>query len=527
MCKEKRTNIVCIAICVLIACAVFIYVGQNKRISFCDEIYSYTITNSDRATYQFDANTIYSRAEIVDMLSHGRGDSIVGTLKNVASDKVHPPLYYVFMYIASVIFGGHSKWIGLGVNMVFLLGTVVLMWLFMYDITKDRLLSLLALMVYLFNMSTLSDAMLIRMYMQMTFFVMAFLYCDNRLKDDGKKRRIYPWLTAVTVGGFLTQYYFAFFAMAFFVVEFFINRKNNMAKVKTYFFSMLTAVGVSTLIWPLWIPSMLFNSHAGSIAESAVDFRHFFVKIYEAFRTLQVSIFQKAYAVGMIFFVVLCAVFFLSKRVREHRTDIRNLVIKMVAALLAYSILVRILTPDYLTSPRYYYAAQMLELVSIIVMLYALITEYAVKHAVGVFACVCVLLTSGDVCGYALGYGIDYYGDAKVYDERMELLSEYSDALWVLTDYNSYKLDAMMDYLCIPEYIAVIDTGDTAEYNRLEEFNSVERTIIISLEHMVNYETVDFSDRGLYFLIAATGRFAKSELLFSEDGVRVYEAELQ
>lgn len=551
-------------ICLAAACALFIYLGQGKRLSFCDEIYSYTITNSDRATYQFDAGRVYSRAEVEDMLSHTKGDTIVGTLKNVAKDKVHPPLYYIFMYISSVIQGGYSKWIGLCVNLLFLLGTVGLLWGLMYGVTGNRILAVASVGVYLFNTSTLSDMLLVRMYMAMTFFAMGLLYHEHKssehkfseLKNSKHKYsehksseykspelktsehsgsenkpgagiRFYPWLMLITAGGFLTQYYFAFFAMAFFVVEFVLYWKKDRARVKAYFLSMLAAVGLATVLWPLWLPSMLFNSHAGAIAESATDFVHMFRKIYEAFRIMQVSVFQRAYVFGMIFVVGLSVAFFISPAVREHRKNIRNLVMKALAGAFAYAVLVRILTPDYLTSGRYYYPAQMLEITAILLMLYSLTAEYAVKGRELVFAGLCVLFIVGDFAGYKYGYGIDYYGDAAVYDEEMAALEEYSTGLWVLTENNSYQLDAMLPFWCIPEYLVVLDDSEQGEYEALNQLDGVDRTIIVSQEYLTDEGFKDNSDRGMYYLIGSTGRFATDELLFQNGGVLVYKVEFQ
>ena len=537
--RDKALNIVCIMICLAAACALFIYLGQGKRLSFCDEIYSYTITNSDRATYQFDAGRVYSRAEVEDMLSHTKGDTIVGTLKNVAKDKVHPPLYYIFMYISSVIQGGYSKWIGLCVNLLFLLGTVGLLWGLMYGVTGNRILAVASVGVYLFNTSTLSDMLLVRMYMAMTFFAMGLLYHELKSSEykisenersknkPGAGRRFYPWLMLITAGGFLTQYYFAFFAMAFFVVEFILYWKKDRARVKAYFLSMLAAVGLATVLWPLWLPSMLFNSHAGAIAESATDFVHMFRKIYEAFRIMQVSVFQRAYVFGMIFVVGLSVAFFISPAVREHRKNIRNLVMKALAGAFAYAVLVRILTPDYLTSGRYYYPAQMLEITAILLMLYSLTAEYAVKGRELVFAGLCVLFIAGDFAGYKYGYGIDYYGDAAVYDEEMAALEEYADGLWVLTENNSYQLDAMLPFWCIPEYLVVLDDSESGEYEALNQLDGVDRTIIVSQEYLTDEGFKDNSDRGMYYLIGSTGRFATDELLFQNGGVLVYKVEFQ
>lgn len=526
---RRICDIACIAVCLVITSILFIYFGKDKRVVFGDEIYSYTITNSDKATYQFETGRIYSRNEVEDMLSHTEGDSILKMLKNVAKDKVHPPIYYIFMYISSVVLGGYSKWIGLSVNLLFLLGIVILIWKFIYQITGSRISAILSVCVYLLNTSTLSDMLLIRMYMAMTFFSMLLVYYESIIENEEKTKKFYPGLMLITASGFLTQYYFAFFAIAFFIVEFAFNLKKNRSRVKAYFLSLLAAVGVATVVWPLWIPSMVLNSHAGAIARSAVDFLHMFKRALEGFRILQVAIFQKAYVFGMFFIVVLSVAYFASSLIHIKRGKERKLVMKLLTAAFIYAVLVRILTPDYLTSGRYYYPAQMLEIISIIIMIYSLIAEYISRYKDIAFIVACIILIVGDYIGYRYGYGIDYYGDAVVYDEQMEILQKYSDGLWIMTDNHVYEFDAMMAFWCIPEYLVVLDqnTDESVKYSNGNEFEGVDETIIVSIEHMTDYGMTDNSDAGLYYIIGSTGRFATDELLFRNGSVLIYRAQLQ
>lgn len=193
----------------------FVVAGVNKRITFCDEIYTYMIVNAPNGAYQLAEGQWYTRQQTVDMLGHSSNDSVVQMLWNVKGDS-HPPLYYGLVYIASLIGGLNiSEWTGLAVNLLMYIGTMLLFWLIIDRIFGRPGMAAAAAIVYALNVGTLSDAMLIRMYMQLTFFTIAFAYAAWRLWENKEKLSGYVLLGIATAGGFITQYYFCFIPIGF------------------------------------------------------------------------------------------------------------------------------------------------------------------------------------------------------------------------------------------------------------------------------------------------------------------------
>lgn len=526
--RPGRKDVFFLVFSLVFAAVVFAVTANGKRITFCDEAYSYMITNSQAATVQFDTNVLYTREQVEGILSHSSGDGFIGMLKNVLSDKVHPPLYYVFMYISSMIASGSfSKWIGLAVNMVFLLGTVYYLWRILYHVFHSGVLCSLSMMVYVLNQSTLSDMMLIRMYMVMTFFTAAFAFYNIEVICKRDNRKIYPALVVTTAGGFLTQYYFAFFAAAFFMVEVLICiRRGEKNRIKPYFVSMLAAVGVSTVLWPFWIPCMFMNSHAGAIAGNLLDINSFLYKIYDGVRILQVSIFQKAYIVCGIAVMIMFAVFLFGRRIRKEKLQAWELVVKLIAGAFLYAMAVRVLTPEYLTSGRYYYPADMLEIAAIFICVYTIIEVY-VKHSASELCIIAgVLLLVGNGISFYFGYGIDYYRDAGEYDEQYDMLKNYSDAVWIIAERETYFTDANIWDFCIPEYILFIDEESeyNEEYASLPEFSEADELVIITRRYYTDDGYIDYLDRGLYYFIGTTQRFVTAEKLFERNGLTYYVA---
>ena len=98
---EKKKYLWCV-ISVIVGVVIFVVAGVSKRITFCDEIYTYMIVNAPNGAYQLAEGQWYTRQQTVDMLGHSSNDSVVQMLWNVKGDS-HPPLYYGLVYILSLI----------------------------------------------------------------------------------------------------------------------------------------------------------------------------------------------------------------------------------------------------------------------------------------------------------------------------------------------------------------------------------------------------------------------------------------
>ena len=147
--RFRRSDYILLFAALVLSAILFFVIASGKRIQFCDEMFSYTITNSDSPLYQLQENTWYSSQELMDKLTHDQSDSLRQTLTMVKQDFVHPPLYYIMFYTASAVTGNHfSKWTGLAVNFVFFMGTVAFIWLIVRDIFKSPIAALAAVMIY-------------------------------------------------------------------------------------------------------------------------------------------------------------------------------------------------------------------------------------------------------------------------------------------------------------------------------------------------------------------------------------------
>ncbi len=564
----KKEYLWCV-ISLLIGVVIFVVAGVNKRITFCDEVYTYMIVNSTNGAYQLAEGQWYDREQVVDMLGHTSNDSLIQMLRNVKADP-HPPLYYGLVYIASLVGGNHvSEWVGLSVNMLMYIATMFLFWLIIYRLFGKPLMASVVAVVYAVNVGMLSDAMLIRMYMQLTFFTIAFAYTALLLLENKDRTLNYVLIGIVTAGGFLTQYYFCFFPIAFFIVWLIYNIvKKKYNRIVKYLVGMFAAVAADTIVWHYWIGTLLSNNNSGAIKENALNFSNIFNSMLKGMLPVQLILFQKWYIVCAVMALILLVVTLVSRKVSERYKGIRLYVGTLFAMAFFYSAIVYYLTPSYLMSGRYFYAAAALELLVLAVCVCALVQTYlpeanviegikvsdgknaiqpvgdvsqkksiglsgnvvtgnveksskvvvgkkSIRLARGVVAVCCIML---DAFILAFGYGMDYYTDTSEYDSQKEILEQYADVPWILCGDENWELTANFFDYTIPKKLVRI-TQNTS-YATDVELENEEKFLIVVRTDEDNSE----KDIALYYYIGATGNFARSELIMERNGMSYFLA---
>lgn len=517
---EKRAVISFVAVMVL-SVVLFVFIASGKRIQFCDEMFSYTITNSDSPLYQLNENKWYTSEEFADKLTHTENDSLRQTLAMVKQDFVHPPLYYIFFYISSAISGNEfSKWTGLAVNFLFFMGTQVFIWLIVRKIFKSPIAAFLACMIYASNESTLSNMCLVRMYMMMTFFLAAFVYINTLLIDrDGEGRWSYIWLGVVTAAGFMTQYYFALFAMLFFVVEAVngcIHRKYR--RVMMYLGSMVMAVLLSTLIWNFWVEAILKRFIASSMTDRSLNVFSNIPLMLDGLVIMQMSVFQWGYKIAEWVLPIIIIVFLALPQKDDKYPGCKEIVIKLTVAAVLYAGCVRYISP--LNSTRYYYPADMLEILVVIICVFSL-ASLARNELVNLLVWTALLI--GNILLAVNGFGIDYYGAGTQYDEQLNVLGQYGEIPYIVVGGESIEVSgSLSNFLMASDVIRITENY---EANGMEVLDEADKFIIVSPGDE-NGDS-DVADYGLYYYIMSTGNFAARDFLFRNNGLNYYLAHRQ
>lgn len=188
---------------------------------------------------------------------------------NVKDDN-HPPLHFMLLHTVSSVFQGKAEpFMGCAINIAAILGCCFLMLLLgrMGEGTGiplwNRQTGLLAALLYGLSSGAVATALLIRMYGMMTFFCMALFALHVKKWRDKSFDAKNGWLIAVTVLGFLTQYFFLFYCLTLALVTAVgLAREKLWKQLRRYIRSMVTAAAIGLACFPFAV-SDVFSSGRG------------------------------------------------------------------------------------------------------------------------------------------------------------------------------------------------------------------------------------------------------------------------
>ncbi len=249
----------------------FIKIGMDKKEYHVDEIYTYMLSNSydvDRVAYDDSKwDQWFSGGEFSEYVSVQDGEKF-------AYDKVfynnsldaHPPLYYCVIHTVSSLFPNQfSKWIGLFVNLLFMVGVDLMIYGISRKMITSEWLQFLPVLVYGISPIAMEIASFIRMYAQLSFFAMAFCYCTVLMLKKGAniRRMIFAWL--IIYLGAMTHYYslvLCFWGVLLFVI--YLIKKKDIKHMLIYGIGSLVAVGMVYVTYPS-ILSQAFGTSTNNV----------------------------------------------------------------------------------------------------------------------------------------------------------------------------------------------------------------------------------------------------------------------
>lgn len=191
---------------------------------------------------------------------------------NQARD-VHPPLFYMLVHLVSSFYLNHfSKYIIFAINLAFYVASCCMLHKIMKLFGKEKFSSIMILL-YGLSMGAISIVMFQRMYVMLTFFILAYLYLNlkiskNSFEIDKKTKRQLTWTIFL---GFLTQYYFCIYAVIVAIVMGVILFKNKkIDALKRYLWCHIKAAMIGIFIFPASIYHIFFSYRgvAGGTAEA-------------------------------------------------------------------------------------------------------------------------------------------------------------------------------------------------------------------------------------------------------------------
>lgn len=257
-------------VAVILQCTLMVHFGLSKPNLHCDEFWSFAMAN---APFTFILNLDPSlfgtklSNDFWNTVLTARLDDIFN-LKPVwehMSHDVHPPLYFAMLHMFCALWDGTFSMLpAVAVNLVFFVGTQLVLAKTTYHLTASRTYALMAVIAYGFSLGAISTVLCFRMYMMQTMFIVGCVYYNMRLLDeqDHCQKAIFIKLAIVHVFGFLTQYYYAIYAFfsAVPVLFKYVVYKRYKA-IAGYIASAITAVVLCAFIFPTWIKVILLGGH--------------------------------------------------------------------------------------------------------------------------------------------------------------------------------------------------------------------------------------------------------------------------
>lgn len=247
-----------------------VFTISEKKNYHVDETLTFSLAN--HVGYRgviFEEGQIYDASEVFSNLfavNDGERFNFRNVWDNQANN-VHPPLYYALINMVFSIFPGrYTRWFPGIINIAFSLLTLFALRKLVAFLSEDndKITNLISV-VFCLSAGTLSMATFFRMYVMAMFFVTMFSYVFFKgIADDFKLSNIVSvFITALL--GVLTHYYVAVFMVFLCIcggIYLIIAKKWKSLLIAVI--TMLSAAGLSILIFPSMLTHMFTSSNTGS-----------------------------------------------------------------------------------------------------------------------------------------------------------------------------------------------------------------------------------------------------------------------
>lgn len=262
---KKSANIASFIVLLIIIVGISTYYADKKVGMFIDEVYSYGLSNSDYVPFITDlhngeiSDSVLTRKEFSDYLTVQPGEQFhFGSVYYNQTQDVHPPLYYMLLHMVSSFFvDQHTKWIGLSLNLGIFIATLVILYLLLNYSFGNTVISLIGVVLYGLSTIAVSTAILIRMYMLLTFFTVILAYWLLQIIRGRKDYKVFLLVFSSIILGLFTQYYYVYYAFfAAVCTDFFLLVKKRIKDFWIFSLVALSAVAVFVMLYPASINHM-------------------------------------------------------------------------------------------------------------------------------------------------------------------------------------------------------------------------------------------------------------------------------
>lgn len=326
--NQRKKEILILAAFLLLQSVLYVIAGVHKSYIHMDEAYSLGLASYDKVEIQ-DNKDFYGQwhngeyyEDYLSLQDDEKG-SFYQVYKNQKND-VHPPLYYLFLRLGMTFDGGHyNKWPGITINIFIYLFITIFMYLIAKKVfsgqentnRKARLTAFLSSI----TMAALTNAIYIRMYALLNFFIVLTAFLHIKLSEDDKNHKTMILISITALLGSLTHYYYLFFLAALCLMFGIRYLKNKDYKSLGKYIGIMGIAGALSLcIFPYSIQHMFFGYRGQGFMEKLLDYESFFVNIAKYLHIIQKYVFNN------ILMVILAILFVLYKLRKDKNKKFEN-----------------------------------------------------------------------------------------------------------------------------------------------------------------------------------------------------------
>lgn len=406
-----------------ILCILSVFIMNLKEGFYIDEYYTYTLSNGTHLGISVEDGAWNDTNPFEEELVTTKDVrfNFKQTCKNTADD-VHPPVYYILLHSLCSFFPGiFSKWFALSINLVCFLCCLILLYKISMLLSDNHTFSLLFLLVYAINPSTLSGLVYLRMYFLLSVFACAYVYIHLKMV---KEERIAPihfvMLPIIGFLGFLTHYYmlFVMFSFSLLFALFFFFYKKKYIKTILYGCDIVASLILSYFVWPVSIFHMFKGYRGKGAAESLTDIGGLPARIAFFAKTINSKVFSHLLPIVLFVSVILLLVNIKKNRFfKEKSFEQRFLLLYALAGTLLYLLPVSCTALKNNYSNRYMFPLECLLIFYALFALWKTSCLFLPKERTHALSLLLIFLTMS-----ALGIfqkDIDYF-----YPEHTKIISE-------------------------------------------------------------------------------------------------------
>lgn len=305
-----------------------LFVGFQKQEYHIDEIYSYNFSNSVKAEKFAEADWLKTKwidgNEFDELVTVQEGErfNYAAPYRNTALD-AHPPLYYWALHtVCSMFPDSFSKWLGIGLNLLFFVVTEVFIFLISRELIHTKIFQLLPVILYGFSLYAVDTITFIRMYMLLTMLTMIFVYQSLKImKKSVTIKTMVPLCITIYLGA-MTQYYFLVFAfwgcLSFLI---YLLKNKRFKEMITYAVGALTSVILMFLSFPYVVEHVTgseTNNIGNEVTRALFDFKLWLIQLYNLVKATIYKISSiPVISIAIVAFVIVLIIVLLLKAYKE------------------------------------------------------------------------------------------------------------------------------------------------------------------------------------------------------------------